>query len=111
MTHTPEGRYGLLGHYRCAAQTIDLEYCYSADGVTWERPLRKPLIERGAKPALDGFLLHAPHAIVKHAGKHHLFYTGNNFTHNHRESYGPEQRGIFLATTDELWAPAATGRS
>jgi hypothetical protein len=111
VTHTPEGRYGLLGHYRCAAQTIDLEYCFSADGLKWERPLRKPLIERGAAPSLDGYLLHAPHASVRRAGKWHLFYTGNNFKHNHSESFGPEQRGIFLATTDELWSPAAANRS
>ena len=103
VTHTPEGRYGLLGSYRCAAQTIDLEYCYSADGLTWRRPLRKPLIERGSPEALDSFLLHAPHAVVNHDGLRHLFYTGNNFKHNHTAAHGPERRGIFLATAPQLF--------
>ncbi len=40
VTHTDRGRVGLLGHYRCAAQTIDVELCFSDDGIHWRRPFR-----------------------------------------------------------------------
>ncbi len=33
----PEGRFGLLGHYPVAAQTMELEPCFSRDGRTWTR--------------------------------------------------------------------------
>lgn len=102
VTHAPEGRVGLLGSYRLGAQTIDLERCASRDGVRWDRPDRLPWVSRGGVGALDGYLLHAPHAMVQHEGKWWLFYTGGNFSHNHKESYGPEQRGIFLATRTDL---------
>jgi hypothetical protein len=36
-THTPQGRVGMLGHYRCRAQTMDLEWCFSRDGLNWQR--------------------------------------------------------------------------
>ena len=42
VTHTERGRVGMLGHYRVEAQTMDLEWCFSKDGITWERPLRRP---------------------------------------------------------------------
>jgi hypothetical protein len=29
VAHTPQGRMGMLGHYRVAAQTMDLEWCFS----------------------------------------------------------------------------------
>jgi hypothetical protein len=102
VTHTGVGRVGLLGNYRLDAQTIDLEACFSQDGVRWTRPYRQPLVSRGGEGSLDGFLLHAPHAMVQHEGKWWLFYTGGNFSHNHKQSYGPEHRGIFLATCEEI---------
>ncbi len=102
VTHTDKGRVGLLGHYRLGAQTIDLERCNSTDGIKWDRLAREPWISRGEQGALDGYLLHAPHAMVKHEGKWWLFYTGGNFTHNHKQAYGPEHRGIFLATRERV---------
>lgn len=105
VTHTDQGRVGLLGSYRLGAQTIDLERCYSQDGLKWDRPDRKPLISRGGEGALDGYLLHAPHAMVMREGKWWLFYTGGNFTHNHKQAYGPEHRGVFLATKEGLTSP------
>lgn len=105
VTHTDRGRVGLLGSYRLGDQTIDLERCYSRDGLKWDRQDRKPLISRGGEGALDGYLLHAPHAMVNHQGKWWLFYTGGNFTHNRKQAYGPEHRGIFLATKESLGQP------
>lgn len=105
VTHTDTGRVGLLGHYRLGAQTIDLERCSSVDGIKWARSYREPWISRGGEGALDGYLLHAPHAMVRHEGKWWLFYTGGNFTHNRKQTYGPEHRGIFLATRPELAEP------
>ncbi len=42
VTHTERGRVGMLGHYRVEAQTMDLEWCFSKDGITWERPVGRP---------------------------------------------------------------------
>jgi len=105
VTHTERGRVGLLGHYRLDAQTIDLEPCFSTDGITWQRPHRKPWITRDAPgTTAASYLLHAPHALVQHNGLWHLFYTGGNFAHNHRETHGPtETRAIMLATCERLW--------
>ena len=44
VTPTPQGRVGMLGHYRCQAQTMDLEWCFSRR----RRPLGAP-----AAPRLD----------------------------------------------------------
>lgn len=105
VTHTERGRVGLLGHYRLDAQTIDIEPCFSTDGIIWQREQREPWVPRDAAGVTAGsYLLHAPHALVQHDGLWHLFYTGGNFSHNHKESHGPEARAIMLATTETLWA-------
>ena len=105
VTHTEGGRIGLLGHYRLDAQTIDIEPCFSTDGITWQRPHRKPWITRDAPgTTAASYLLHAPHAMVQRHGLWHLFYTGGNFAHNHRHSHGDaETRAIMLATCERLW--------
>ncbi|GEP45960.1 hypothetical protein [Brevifollis gellanilyticus] len=105
VTHTDKGRIGLLGHYRLGAQTMDIEACFSKDGITWERPLRKPWIPRDAPGTTAGsYLLHAPHAMVRRDGLWHLFYTGGNFAHNHSEKHGPaEVRAVMLATCEAPW--------
>jgi len=105
VTHTDRGRLGLLGHYRLDAQTIDLEPCFSTDGITWQRSHRKPWITRDAPgTTAASYLLHAPHALVQHNGLWHLFYTGGNFAHNHRHTHGDsETRAIMLATCEGLW--------
>lgn len=105
VTHTERGRIGLLGHYRLGAQTIDIEPCFSADGITWQRPQRKAWITRDAPgTTAASYLLHAPHAMVQHGGLWHLFYTGGNFAHNHRHTHGDaETRAIMLATCERLW--------
>jgi len=104
VTHTERGRIGLLGHYRLGAQTIDIEPCFSKDGMTWQRPHRKAWITRDTPGSTAAsYLLHAPHAMVQRDGLWHLFYTGGNFSHNHRDSHGEaEVRAIMLATTERL---------
>lgn len=105
VTHTERGRVGLLGHYRLGAQTIDIEPCFSTDGITWQRPLPQPWISRDAPgTTAASYLLHAPHAMVQRDGQWHLFYTGGNFAHNHRDTHGDtETRAIMLATCESLW--------
>lgn len=105
VTHTERGRVGLLGHYRLGAQTMDMEVCFSQDGITWQRPQRQPWITRDAPGATVGsYLLHAPHALVRKDGLWHLFYTGGNFAHNHKDQHGRPDRAVMLATCAELWA-------
>jgi hypothetical protein len=104
VTHTPRGRVGILGRYRLEAQTIDMEWCFSADGITWQRPERRPWLPRGDATQPDSYMLHAPHALVQREGKWWLFYTGGNFAHNHRHSHGHPNRAVMLATSPSIWA-------
>ena len=104
VTHTPEGRVGMLGHYRVEAQTMDLEWCFSSDGVTWERPLRKPWIERGQPGEPDCYGIYAPHALVPHEDRWHLIYTGVNVAHNNKHSHGDPTAVIMHATCDSIWS-------
>lgn len=104
VTHTEKGRIGMLGHYRLDTQTIDIEACFSTDGITWQREQRKPWVTRDVPTVAAGsYLLHAPHALVQRDGLWHLFYTGGNFAHNHKDSHGDETRAIMLATAEKLW--------
>lgn len=103
MTHTPNGKVGMLGHYRVKAQTMDLEWCFSRDGVKWERPLRQAWLPRSDKSQVDSYGIYASNQLVQHGGKWHLFYTGVNSAHNSKESYGPKRSVILHATTDSIW--------
>lgn len=104
VTHTPQGRVGMLGHYRVGAQTMDLEWCFSADGVQWNRPQRKAWLPRGDQSQVDSYGIYAPSRIVHHGGKWHLFYHGENMAHNGKDSYGPPRSEILYATTESIWA-------
>jgi hypothetical protein len=103
VTHTGRGRVGILGHYRLEAQTIDMEWCFSDDGIRWQRPARHPWLPRGDASQTDSYMLHAPHALVEREGQWWLFYTGGNFAHNQRHSHGQSDRAIMLATTTSIW--------
>jgi hypothetical protein len=107
VTYTPQGRVGMLGHYRCAAQTMDLEWCFSRDGRRWERPARRAWLPRGDPPAPDCYGIYANHQLVRHNGRWHLFYTGVTSAHNGRDACAPPRDVILLATTDSIWATAA----
>lgn len=104
VTATPKERVGLLGHYRCRAQTMDLEWCFSRDGVNWHRPVRRAWLARGEPPAADSYGIYAGSQMVQHAGTWHLFYTGVNSSHNGKHAYGKPRQVVMLATTRDIWA-------
>ncbi len=101
VTHTPQGRIGILGHYGVEAQTMDLEWCFSKDGINWERPNRTPWLNRD-EDASGHYAYYAPHKMVFHQGEWWLFYTACNYTHNHEKSSGPLQSKIQLARIDQI---------
>jgi hypothetical protein len=100
VTHTPHGRLGMLGHYRCQAQTMDIEYCFSTDGINWQRPRRGAWITRGQPYEPDCYGIYAPHSLVERNGRWHLFYTGVNGAHNHKHAYGRPTQQVLYASTD-----------
>jgi hypothetical protein len=104
VTPTPKGRVGMLGHYRCQAQTMDLEWCFSPDGLQWQRPQRSPWIPRGDPPAADCYGIYAGSQLVHHDGRWHLFYTGVNSAHNGKHTYGKPRQVVLYATAASLWS-------
>lgn len=104
VTHTRRGRIGMLGHYRVGAQTMDLEPCFSEDGIAWRREMRGAWIPRGQPGEPDSYMIHAPHCLVEHGGLWHLFYTGGNDAHNHKHSHGPPTRVVMHAICESPWA-------
>jgi len=104
VTHTERGRVGIVGHYHLDSQTIDMEWCFSEDGIHWQRPQRTPWLSRGDIAQPDSMMVHAPHALVHHDRQWWLFYTGSNFTHNHAtaNSAAPD-RAVMLATCEDIW--------
>jgi hypothetical protein len=103
-THTPKGPVGMLGHYRCQAQTMDLEWCFSPDGAAWHRPQRSAWLRRGDETQPDSYGLYGPSFLVQRGGEWHLFYTAVNSAHNGKHSYGPSRTVIMHATTGSIWA-------
>ncbi len=104
VTHTPKGRVGMVGHYRVEAQTMDIEWCFSTDGLTWHRPCRNAWLPRGDKTQPDSYGVYAANHLVARGGKSHLFYTAVNSAHNGKHSYGPRRSVVMHATADTLWA-------
>lgn len=77
VTYTQKGRIGILGYYRSDSGTMDMEFCYSQDGVHWERE------RKAGFPRLKGVeSVYAPHDMVKVNDQYYLFYTGYNHTHH-----------------------------
>jgi len=96
---------------------MDLEWCFSRDGIEWQRPQRRGWLARGNPPEPgrgwlargnppepDCYGIYANHRLVQHGGKWHLFYTGVNAAHNRKHSYGPPRQLVMYATTDSPWA-------
>ena len=104
VTHTPKGRVGMLGHYRCQAQTMDLEWCFSPDGPTWHRPRRSAWLPRGDEKQPDSYGIYGPSFLVQRGGKWHLFYTAVNSAHNGKHSHGPPRTVVMHATASSIWA-------
>lgn len=104
VTHLPQGRVGMLGHYRVQAQTMDIEWCFSSDGIHWDRPVRQAWLVRGKPGEPDSYGIYANHALVERNGRWHLFYTATNAAHNGKHSYGKPTQVIMHASTATLWA-------
>jgi hypothetical protein len=104
VTRTDRGLVGMLGHYRVGAQTMDLEWCFSRDGLTWERPLRRAWIPRGRPGEPDSFGIYPPQSLVHHEGRWWLFYTGVNSSHNGKEAHGEPGSVVMCASCESIWA-------
>ena len=105
VTHTPQGRVGLLGWYRVQSGYMELQYCYSKDGIHWDR-VRKPWIPRGKTGEPDSLTIYQPNSLVHHQDKWWFFYTGVNYTHSTQATPKPNEKPescILLATTPSLW--------
>ena len=105
VTYTEQGRVGMLLQYRPDKQTIDIEWCFSTDGVNWQRADRKPWIKRGEPGVeLDSYVISPPGSLVYHENKWWLFYTGHNTAHNVDDCHGKEKfGGVMLATCDDIF--------
>jgi hypothetical protein len=104
VTHTDRGLVGLLGHYYVKDQFMHLEWCYSKDGLKWDRPLRREWVKRGPPGTPDSYIIYPGRDIVERDGRWYFFYTGNNYSHNTLHSHGKPQGVIMLASTPSIWA-------
>ncbi len=89
VRHRPDGtRDGILGRYDALAQTTDLEWCSSADGINWRRTGR-PLFMR--RP--DELCVYASGnpLFTGEDGRTRLIYTAFNYTHNHSYRTGKRE--------------------
>ncbi len=104
VTHTPRGRIGMLGHYRVKDQTMDVEWCFSKDGIHWERPYRnRPWLPRGWPGEPDSLSIYPASHLVYHDNKWSVFYTACNYVHNRKVTHGKPVSLIMLAETDSIW--------
>lgn len=102
VSHTDHGRIGMLGSYRVRDQIVDLDWCFSEDGLTWQRPIRTAWLPRGKAGEPDSLSIYAGHNLVEHGGRWHLFYTGVNYTHNYR-SDGRQRSTVMYASCASPW--------
>lgn len=103
VTHTDRGRVGLLGHYRVEAQTMDLEWCCSQDGIRWQRPKRFAWLQRGPSDSPDSWGIYPPNRMVFAQDRWWLFYTGVNYSHNSVRSNGIPRSVIMHAQCKDIW--------
>jgi len=91
---------GFLGHYRCWAQTMDIEVCFSPDGRRWQRPLRGAWLPRDPVPELGCMSAYAPNCLIDRGDDWLMLYTAGNTKHNHELPPGVEKpwRGVMAAT-------------
>ena len=76
----PDGdwKIGMLGHYRCWEQTMDLELCFSRDGHEWLRPLRGGWVPRGGPDEIDHMSVYATNRLIDRGDHWLLLYRGGN---------------------------------
>lgn len=72
---------GMLGDYPVAAQTMDIELCFSRDGRQWLRPIRQPWIPRGPED-YESQMICAPNQFADLGDSWLVLYTGMNHLHN-----------------------------
>ena len=103
----PDGEWniGMLGHYRCWEQTMDLELCFSRDTHKWLRPLRGGWVPRGDINETDYMSIYAPNRLIDMGDRWRLLYRAGNQKHN-REL--PE--GVDSIKRETLIAEAQKGR-
>jgi hypothetical protein len=96
----PGWRIGFLGHYRCWEQTMDIELCFSRDGLSWDRPLRGGFIPRDPLPDQGCMSAYATNALIGEGDEHLLLYTAGNTRHNHELPEGVTKpwRGVMAAS-------------
>lgn len=93
-----EWNIGMLGHYRCWEQTMDLELCFSREGREWIRPLRGGWIPRGGVDEQDYMSVYATDRMMDRGESWLLLYNGGNRKHNHELPEGvTESRGGIMA--------------
>lgn len=73
---------GMLGHYRCWEQTMDLELCFSRDLHRWARPLRGGWVPRGSPSETDHMSIYAPNRLIDLGDRWRLLYRAGNQKHN-----------------------------
>lgn len=96
--HHDEWRLGMLGHYRCWAQTMDLEMCFSRDGRHWHRPLRGGFIPRGDISDVDYYSIYPTSRMLPHGDDWLMIYDGGNWKHNRQLPEGiQEPRNAIMA--------------
>lgn len=91
---------GMLGHYRCWEQTMDLELCFSRDGHAWNRPLRGGWIPRGGSGDIDSMYVYPTNRFIDAGDEWLLLYNGGNCKHNRELPEGVEQweHDVMVAT-------------
>jgi hypothetical protein len=108
-------RVGMLGHYRCWEQTMDLEMCFSRDGRHWQRPLRGGFIPRGGVDEVDYYSIYPTNRLLPAGEDWLLIHDGGNWKHNQHLPDGvterrraimvarlPKQRIAGLRATDRM---------
>lgn len=92
-------RVGMLGHYRCWAQSMDLELCFSRDGRHWHRPLRGGFVPRGGSEEIDYWSVYPTSRLLQSGDDLLLLYDGGNRKHNHElpEGVAQERRAVMAA--------------
>jgi hypothetical protein len=96
---------GMLGHYRCWEQTMDLELCFSRDRRRWARPLRGGWIPRGEADDIDYMSIYSTNRLMDMGDFWRVLYRGGNLKHNHELPAGVEE-----ARQETFVADAPKGR-
>ena len=109
---------GLLGSYLVREQTMDIELCFSGDGVRWDRPIRTPWLPHGPSGSDDAAMVYAPNRLIDQGDHWLMLYTASAQRHNELRATDDAKvrasvcaarlaKGRFLALTTQ---PGRTGQ-